>query len=98
MNMLGKFWMGACKFVYSLGGDKWCHVFFGTIIAFLVATISHNITGEAPISGAFLGVLVTVAVGFIKEVIDSLVYGDADWRDIVATVAGGVIGFDMFLL
>lgn len=98
MKKIDKIWMNACQFIYNLGGDKWCHVCFGIIIALVVAAISHSITGEARISGALLGVLCTVVAGFIKEVLDSFVYDDGDWRDIVATVAGGAVGLVLFII
>lgn len=98
MKKIGKIWMDVCQFIYNLGGDKWCHVCFGIIIAFVVATISHSITGEARISGAFLGLLCSAVAGFVKEVADFFVHGVADWRDIVATVAGGAVGLILFII
>lgn len=98
MKKIGKVWKDACQFVYNLGGDKWCHVCFGIIIAFVAATISHGITGEARISGALLGLLCSAAAGFVKEVADSFGYGSRDWRDFVATVAGGVVGLILFII
>lgn len=98
MKKIGKIWMDVCQFIYNLGGDKWCHVCFGIIIAFVVATISHSITGEASISGALLGLLCSAVAGFVKEVADSFAHGVADWRDIVATVAGGAVGLILFII
>lgn len=71
----------------KLQQDKVKHIAVGFIIAMLLSFI-HPVL-------AFVAVIVA---GVGKEVWDSFGYGTVDYWDIVATVAGGVVGTAVWCL
>lgn len=102
---IGKVYKSVCNWVYNLGGDRWCHVVCGLIIAFIVAVVSHHITGEAKVSGVGVGVIFAFIAGFVKETLDAIsapTYeeqsGRWDVKDFLATVAGGILGGLLFII
>ena len=62
--------------------DKVLHFVAGGVIAF----------GCALIFGPVAGILAGAAAGILKEIRDEIVYGGADWRDLLATCAGAMVG------
>lgn len=67
----------------SIPSDKMLHFIAGMMITAFVAVITPRF---AP-----LAVTVAVIAGFAKEVRDEIAYGGFDWRDLLATVTGGII-------
>lgn len=65
----------------SIGIDKYLHFIAGLIIAAL-----FNITLDMTAC-----IVPVFFAAFIKEFIDSSGSGTSDWRDAVATLAGGVV-------
>lgn len=65
----------------SIGTDKYLHFIAGLIIAAL-----FNIT-----LGMTACIVPVFFAAFIKEFVDGWRYGGADWRDAVATLAGGAV-------
>lgn len=62
--------------------DKLLHFAAGAIIAF-PATLAV---------GEVWGIAIAVFAGVAKEIRDELAYGGADLGDLLATVAGGLVG------
>lgn len=58
--------------------DKWLHFAAGALIAFAARPYGPTVA---------LGLVAAAAVG--KEALDWLRYGGPDWRDALATLAGG---------
>lgn len=63
--------------------DKQLHLGGGIAIALLVGL--HTQQWQ-------LGLLAGVTAGAVKEVLDELAYGGADFKDFLATAAGAVLG------
>lgn len=71
------------NFVASIPRDKLLHFIAGMLITALVAVVFARF---AP-----LAVTVAVLAGFAKEAYDEYSYGGWDWKDLFATVLGGVV-------
>ena len=63
--------------------DKLLHF----LTSYFIYTATQSITHSLP-----LALCVTLVIGIGKELYDSLGYGDCDWKDMVANVAGIVVG------
>ncbi|MCQ2971700.1 MAG: hypothetical protein MJ209_00140 [archaeon] len=46
----------------------------------------------------FISVILAIAGGLYKEIIDQLDYGGFDWYDLLATIIGGICGNTISLL
>lgn len=71
------------------GADRYLHLLVGMFVAYIVGLLGDG----AWLSAALLGLLVTVVVGFVKEVADAFAGNNGDLVDIVFTAIGGVVGF-----
>ena len=71
------------NFVASIPRDKLLHFIAGMLITALVAVVFARF---AP-----LAVTVAVVAGFAKEAYDEYSYGGWDWKDLLATIVGGVL-------
>lgn len=71
------------KILGSIPSDKMLHFIAGMLIT---ATIAVIVPRFAPIA-----MTVTVVAGFAKELRDEIAYGGFDWKDLLATVLGGVV-------
>lgn len=67
----------------SIPSDKMLHFIAGMLITAIVAVIVPRFT---PIAMS-----VAVVAGFAKELRDEITYGGFDWKDLLATVLGGVV-------
>lgn len=67
----------------SIPCDKMLHFIAGMLIAAIVAVLVPRF---APIA-----MTVAVVAGFAKELRDEIAYGGFDWKDLLATVLGGVV-------
>lgn len=67
----------------SIPSDKMLHFIVGMLITAIVAVIVPRFT---PIAMS-----VAVVAGFAKELRDEIAYGGFDWKDLLATVIGGVV-------
>lgn len=63
--------------------DKALHFIAGLLVVAFVATIIPCIANWA--------IIFAIIAGLGKEIRDELVYGGFDWKDLVATVLGGVV-------
>ena len=71
------------KILGSIPSDKMLHFIAGLMITAFVAVIVPRF---APIAMS-----VAVVAGFAKELRDEIAYGGFDWKDLLATVLGGVV-------
>lgn len=62
--------------------DKILHLLFGFIIAWRLIDINIH---------WIIALVVVILFGVAKEVYDYKSYGLFDWRDLVATISGGII-------
>lgn len=62
--------------------DKLLHFIAGAVIAFPAAMFL----------GEVWGVLIAAGAGVLKEMRDEWAYGGFDWRDLMATWAGALVG------
>ena len=62
--------------------DKILHLLFGFIIAWRLIDINAH---------WIIALVVVILFGVAKEVYDYKSYGLFDWRDLVATISGGII-------
>ena len=67
----------------SIPSDKMLHFIVGMLITAIAAVIVPRF---APIA-----MTVAVVAGFAKELRDEIAYGGFDWKDLLATVIGGVV-------
>lgn len=67
----------------SIPSDKMLHFIAGMLITAFVAVIAPRF---AP-----LAVTVAIVAGFAKEIYDEINYGGFDWKDLLATILGGVV-------
>ena len=71
------------KILGSIPSDKMLHFIVGMLITAIAAVIVPRF---APIA-----MTVAVVAGFAKELRDEIAYGGFDWKDLLATVLGGVV-------
>ena len=71
------------KILGSIPSDKMLHFIVGMLITAIVAVIVPRFT---PIA-----MTVAVVAGFAKEIRDEIAYGGFDWKDLLATILGGVV-------
>lgn len=80
----------------SYGADRYLHLIVGMIVSFIAAVIlGYN--GETTYTCVGFGLLIAIAVGFLKEVADQTFEGMSDFKDWLFTIIGGVIGSLMFI-
>lgn len=87
------------EWLCSFGSDKYVHLLFGLVFSFPVswAFMLTTMGATKPVC-AVCGVVASVFVGFIKEVVDFFRDKPFDAQDWLFTVIGGVIGALMFLI
>ena len=68
--------------------DKQAHAWAGLAIMLAVSLFA----------GWVVGLAVAVVAGIAKEVYDALGFGQSDFMDAVATIAGGVVGAVLYLI
>lgn len=71
------------KILGAIPCDKMQHFIAGLLITAIVAVLVPRF---APIA-----MTVAVVAGFAKELRDEITYGGFDWKDLLATVLGGVV-------
>ncbi len=69
--------------VASISHDKLLHLFFGLLI----------FDYTSPLIGRMFAIFVVVLVGIVKEFIDKKIGGCVDWKNTIATIIGGILGF-----
>ena len=67
----------------SIPSDKMLHFIAGILITAVIAAVFPRF---AP-----LAAVVAIVAGFAKELRDEIAYGGFDWKDLLATVLGGVV-------
>lgn len=86
------------EWLAKAGADRYLHLLAGLLIAFFVAMLMQCVAGEGRWTCAGFALLVTVAVGFLKEIADQTFEGESDGLDWAFTTIGGVIGCGLWLL
>lgn len=76
-----KIWDWLVGLITKVSYDKWLHCIAGLIIAAFFAIVIRDPWCIAPVAIA----------GVAKEVFDLITTKKFDWKDLVATVAGGLI-------
>lgn len=71
------------KILGAIPSDKMLHFIAGLLITAIVAVLVPRF---APIA-----MTVAVVAGFAKEIRDEIAYGGFDWKDLLATILGGVV-------
>lgn len=71
------------KWICSVPLDKALHFIAGMLVVAFVATIFPCVSNWA--------IVFAIIVGTGKEIRDEVVYGGFDWKDLVVTIAGGLI-------
>jgi hypothetical protein len=71
------------KWICNIPADKALHLIAGMLVVAFVATIFPCVANWA--------IVFTIIVGTGKEIRDEVVYGGFDWKDLVVTIAGGLI-------
>lgn len=86
------------EWLTDFGADRLLHLLCGLLLAFFTAMlVYHNADGNK-VSAVGFSMLVTVIVGFLKEVADQNYEGESDGKDWLFTVIGGVIGAALWLM
>lgn len=76
-----KIWDKFVKLLYNVGQDKWFHFMAGLLLAACVFIVFGWKWGP---------MVVSVIAGVGKEVFDICTTKVYDWKDLVATVCGGI--------
>lgn len=76
------------------GADRYLHLLAGLIITFIVALLVKAPVWEA----GLIGLGITVIVGWLKEIADSITGELGDVVDWLFTVIGGVIAYALLML
>lgn len=84
-----KLWDEIVRLLYKVGEDKWFH-FIAGVLAAAAAAFAFNVW-YAPLAAA-------AGTGLLKEVFDLCTTKVVDWKDWVATTAGGVVITLLWLL
>ena len=87
-NWIRKIWDAFVALIYKIPADKWLHFFAGVIIAAFCEITLHVEWCWWPVLFAAAG----------KEFFDAWTTGQADWKDFVATVIGGLLIWGFALL
>ena len=86
------------EWLAKAGVDRYLHLLAGLIIAFFTATLVNGAAGEGRWTSVGLALMVTVAVGILKEVADQTYEGESDALEWAFTCIGGVIGCGLWML
>lgn len=86
------------EWLAKAGADRYLHLLAGLMIAFFVAMLMRGVAHEGRWTCAGFAMLVTVAVGFLKEIADQTFEGESDGLDWAFTAIGGVIGCGLWML
>lgn len=80
------------------GADRYLHLLAGLLIAFFSAVIFDKVGGESTWTCVGVAMLITVIIGFLKEVADQTFEGTSDGIDWLFTVIGGILGCALWLV
>ena len=87
------------QWLCSFDSDKYVHLLFGLVISFAVSWLFMLTTmGATKPVCAVCGVIASVFVGFIKEVVDFFRDKPFDGVDVLFTVIGGIIGAVLYMM
>ena len=86
-SFIRKIWDALVKLIYKVPFDKWLHFMAGLIIA---AFFNITLGVEGCIKAA-------LCAGVLKELFDLLTTDTAEWKDLLATVLGGLV-IQLFVL
>ena len=79
--MIRRIWDRIVAVLLRIPQDKWMHLVAGLIVAAFAAMVC----------GCRWCIVPALVAGLLKELFDYITTRTADWRDLVATVAGGLI-------
>jgi hypothetical protein len=74
--------------ICNIPSDKALHFIAGLLVVALAATTLPSVANWA--------IVFALVAGVGKEIRDQIVYGGFDWKDLVATIAGGAV-MQMFI-
>lgn len=77
-----KIWNWIVSLLYKVGEDKWFHFMAGLILAACVFIVFGWKWGPAAVS---------FIAGLCKEAFDLITTKVVDWKDLVATLSGGLL-------
>ena len=87
------------QWLCSFDSDKYVYLLFGLVISFAVSWLFMLTTmGATKPVCAVCGVIASVFVGFIKEVVDFFRDKTFDGGDVLFTVIGGIIGAVLYMM
>lgn len=98
MRKIYEIYQGAATWLASFGSDKWLHLLAGALVAFLAATLDTACFCREVWQGCIVGFLVVLFGGVFKEVVDFFLGKGFDFKDMVFTWAGGIVGALLFLI
>lgn len=93
MNKIFKIWDKFASFVCSFMSESEAHLLFGTLISLIVTLFAPIIFNNAASKIYYLfGIIASALVGLLKETIDYFRGEKFDYKDLLFSVLGGVIG------
>lgn len=69
--------------LHNIPSDKALHFIAGLLVVAIAATIFPCVADWA--------IVFALIAGVSKEIRDEIVYGSFDWKDLVVTIAGGLV-------
>ncbi len=82
------------NYLLQFGNDKYLHLIVGIIFAVIVSGIS-SLFAANPI---IIGLISTILLMILKEVLDFIYKGNFDGKDIIFGSIGGIIGELLYLI
>lgn len=84
----------ATSWLTGFGCDRWLHFIAGLFISFIVGCVADG----APWAAGLVGILLSIVIGFVKEVADTFAKDTFDVMDLVFTAIGGVAGYVLIIV
>lgn len=82
------------NYLLQFSNDKYLHLIVGIIFAVIVSGISSLFTAYSII----IGLISTILLMILKEVLDFIYKGNFDGKDIIFGSIGGIIGELLYLI
>ena len=82
------------NYLLQFSNDKYLHLIVGIIFAVIVSSISSLFTAYSII----IGLISTILLMILKEVLDFIYKGNFDGKDIIFGSIGGIIGELLYLI
>ena len=82
------------NYLLQFSNDKYLHLIVGIIFSVIVSSISSLFTAYSII----IGLISTILLMILKEVLDFIYKGNFDGKDIIFGSIGGIIGELLYLI